>query len=71
MKVPPRSQNGRVMRLRGKGAPQRGSDARGDLYVRLVAELPDQGDADLDEVARSLEGFYGDHDPRRRMRGGR
>jgi len=40
MKVPPLSQNGRVLRISGKGMPKLRSDGHGDLYVRLVSELP-------------------------------
>jgi DnaJ-class molecular chaperone len=69
MKVPPRSQSGRVLRVRGKGATKRGSRERGDLYVRLVAQLPDAPDARLEEIAKQLEPLYGGKDPRARLKG--
>jgi DnaJ-class molecular chaperone len=68
MKLPPRSPNGRKLRLRGQGGALRGSDERGDLYVRLVAELPDTPDEKLEELARELEPLYGDHDVRERLK---
>ena len=40
MRVPALSQNGRVLRIGGKGMPKLRSDGNGDLYVKLVAELP-------------------------------
>lgn len=39
MKVPAGSQNGRRLRVAGKGMPKRGG-GYGDLYVKLVAEVP-------------------------------
>lgn len=39
LKVPAGSQNGRVLRVGGKGMPKRGG-GNGDLYVRLAAEVP-------------------------------
>jgi molecular chaperone DnaJ len=39
VKVPPGSQNGRVLRIPGKGMPKP-SGGSGDLYVRLVAQVP-------------------------------
>ena len=69
MKIPPRSQSGRVLRVRGKGATRRGSKERGDLYVRLVAQLPEAPDARLEEIAKQLESLYGGKDPRARLRG--
>jgi curved DNA-binding protein len=69
MKVPPRSQNGRKLRLRGKGAPRLGASERGDLYVTLVAELPEGQDPKLEALAKELEPLYGGRDPRSRLRG--
>lgn len=71
MKVPPHSRNGRVLRLRGKGATRRGTRERGDLYVKLVATLPTSQDASLEEVAREMEPLYGGRDPRARLKGSR
>jgi DnaJ-class molecular chaperone len=39
LKVPAASQNGRVLRVPGKGMPKSAGSA-GDLYVRLVAQVP-------------------------------
>jgi len=40
VKIPPGSQNGRTLRLAGKGMPKIGAGGHGDLYVRLTAQIP-------------------------------
>jgi DnaJ-class molecular chaperone len=40
LKVPPETQNGNVFRLAGKGMPHLGSNAFGDLFVRIKVVLP-------------------------------
>ena len=43
MTVPPESSSGQTMRLRGKGLPMlREPKTRGDLYVRLLVQVPKQ-----------------------------
>jgi curved DNA-binding protein len=40
-KIPPTTQNGQVMRLKGHGMPTRGAgDERGDLYVKVNVQTP-------------------------------
>jgi DnaJ-class molecular chaperone len=68
MKIPPHSQSERVLRLRGKGVPKLGSTERGDLYVKLVAELPDPADPRLEAIAKELEPLYQGRDVRARLR---
>ncbi|HWA70241.1 MAG TPA: J domain-containing protein [Rhizomicrobium sp.] len=66
LSVPPNSNTGTVLRLKGKGIG--GNDSKGgagDLYVRLVIALPDQPDPALKAF---LEGWEGNYDPRARMR---
>ena len=41
IKVPPGTQNGRRLRLRGKGLPVKGG-GRGDLFARISIEVPSQ-----------------------------
>ena len=45
--VPPGSNGGRVLRLRGKGLPQTESKPAGDLYVTLKIMLPEEPDAEF------------------------
>jgi curved DNA-binding protein len=40
VKVPAGSQNGRKLRVQGKGMPKLRADTHGDLYVILVAQVP-------------------------------
>ncbi len=43
LKIPPTTQNGQVMRLKGRGMPTAGKpDATGDLYVTVNVQLPRQ-----------------------------
>ncbi len=41
MKIPPGTQNNKVMRLAGKGMPHVKNGGYGDQYVRLVGQLPE------------------------------
>lgn len=71
MKVPAHSNNGRKLRLRGKGATRRTGGDRGDLYVTLKAVLPaDDGRGDLERIASELEPLYGDQNVRAGLAGG-
>jgi DnaJ-class molecular chaperone len=49
--VPPGSNSGRSLRLKGRGVAVPGAP-RGDQYVRLVVMLPEQPDAELAEYVR-------------------
>ena len=51
VKVPPRSQSGQLIRLRGKGVTRKGKEP-GDLYVKLIVHVPTEEDA---EVAKAVE----------------
>jgi curved DNA-binding protein len=66
LKLPPRSQAGRVFRIKGKGMPRMGGHDRGDLYARLRLVLPDDlTEAELDtlrELAKAREGGV-QHEP--------
>jgi DnaJ-class molecular chaperone len=65
LSVPPNSNTGSTLRLKGKGIPAHGSEAPGDLYVKLVVTLPDRADADLRSFAESWTTTY---DPRAKLR---
>jgi len=60
--VPANSNTGTVLRLKGKGI---GGPHPGDLYVRLVAALPDSPDESLKTF---LEGWQAAYDPRAKLR---
>jgi molecular chaperone DnaJ len=40
VKVPPGSQSGKQMRLRGKGMPMLRGGGQGDMYIELAVETP-------------------------------
>ena len=59
LSVPPNSNTGTVLRLKGKGIAAK--DGPGDLYVRLVISAPDKPDESLKTF---LEGWGITYDPR-------
>lgn len=61
LSIPPGSNSGKVLRLKGKGIPGQGQERTGDLYVRLIVTLPDGEDADL---KRFVDQWRADYDPR-------
>jgi DnaJ-class molecular chaperone len=52
--LPPHSNSGRTLRLRGKGLPAAGGQPAGDLLVTLRIVLPDGANAELEELARRM-----------------
>jgi DnaJ-class molecular chaperone len=52
--LPPHSNSGRTLRLRGKGLPASGAQPAGDLLVTLRILLPDAANAELEELARRM-----------------
>ncbi len=67
LKVPPGSQSGSKLRLRGKGVPDMKGSGRGDLYVVLMVQVPTDGDARVREAVSVLEDSYG-RNPRADLR---
>ncbi|HZZ64101.1 MAG TPA: J domain-containing protein [Candidatus Baltobacteraceae bacterium] len=54
MTIPPRTQNEQLMRVGGKGMPHVNGRGSGDLYVRLVARLPQRLDEHEERLFREL-----------------
>jgi molecular chaperone DnaJ len=52
--LPPGTQGGQVLRIRGRGMPRLASDGRGDLYVTVVVEIPRGLDVRTQELVRDL-----------------
>ena len=65
LSVPPGSNTGSTLRLKGKGIAANGADPAGDLYVKLVVTLPDKPDEALKAFA---EGWNNGYDPRSKHR---
>jgi curved DNA-binding protein len=60
VKVPPGTQSGTKLRLRGKGVVRKGREP-GDLYARFMIHVPTGSDAKLQELADELATFeHGD-----------
>jgi DnaJ-class molecular chaperone len=69
MTIPPGSQGGQRLRLRGKGVPRRGGGC-GDLYVKLKIMVPPKLTADERELFEKLAATS-DFRPRDVITGGR
>jgi len=52
--VPPGTQNGQILRLRGRGLPRLTGPGRGDLFVTAHVEIPRGIDARTQELFREL-----------------
>ncbi len=55
LRIPPGTPNGRVLRVRGRGAPRK-DGSKGDLLVTVDVQVPDT----LDEAAREAVTAYRD-----------
>lgn len=59
VRVPPGSQSGRKLRLRGKGVPALRGGARGDLYLTLQVRVPEQDTPQVRAMVEPLGRAYG------------
>ena len=62
--VPPWSNTGKVLRLKGKGLPK-ADGTHGDQYATIKVMLPDRPDPELERFMASWAAGQG-HDPRRK-----
>lgn len=67
VQVPPGSQSGKLLRIRGKGVPHLQGGGAGDLYLRLMIEIPSQSSDAVRAAAQALDTHYGGN-PRDRIR---
>ncbi|MDY6973188.1 MAG: DnaJ C-terminal domain-containing protein, partial [Thermodesulfobacteriota bacterium] len=58
LKVPPKSQSGQTLRLKGKGAVNVKTKQRGDFLVRLVVKVPQTDDREILEAVEKMDRFY-------------
>jgi len=65
MKIPPGSNTGATLRLRGKGTLDRKTGIKGNQYVKLKLTLPDKPDKELKKFIESWAKTH-DYDPRRK-----
>jgi DnaJ-class molecular chaperone len=66
MNLPPGTNSGRTLRLRGKGLPAAGAAPAGDLLVTLRVTLPEKTDAEFEGLMRKWQSLH-PYDPRRDM----
>lgn len=66
MNLPPGSNSGRILRLRGKGLPATGAAPVGDLLVTLRVTLPEKTDGEFEELMRKWRSQT-PYDPRKDM----
>ncbi|MBN2124220.1 MAG: DnaJ domain-containing protein, partial [Deltaproteobacteria bacterium] len=59
LKVPPGSQSGQTLKLRGKGAVNPKTKQRGDLLVKLIVKVPRTDDREVLESVKKMERHYG------------
>jgi molecular chaperone DnaJ len=58
VKVPPGSQSGQTLKLKGKGAINPKTKRTGDLMLKLVVKVPQTDDREIIEAARKMDDFY-------------
>lgn len=58
VKIPPKSQNGQTLRLKGQGAVNPKTKRRGDLMVKLIVKVPQTDDKRMLEAAREMDEHY-------------
>jgi len=59
VKVPPGSQSGKLLRIRGHGVPALKGGERGNLYIRLMIQVPVDSGEQVQEAIRAMESAYG------------
>jgi len=67
VKVPPGSQSGQVLKVKGKGAISAKTKQRGDLMVKLVVKVPQTDDMEALEAVEKMDRLYKE-DVRARIR---
>jgi len=66
LRIPPGSQSGQKLRLRNKGVTDEKTHVTGDLYVKLMIQLPREGGERARQAADLLETCY-EENPRKHM----
>jgi molecular chaperone DnaJ len=58
VKVPPKSQSGQTLRLKGKGAFNPKKKKRGDIMIKLMVKVPRTDDRNILDAAKKMEPLY-------------
>ena len=67
LKIPPASQTGQKLRLRGRGVKDNKTKAAGDLYVRLSVHVPKDGGDRGKQAAEEIDRLY-EENPRKSLK---
>jgi molecular chaperone DnaJ len=67
LRIPAGSQSGQRLRLRGRGVKDAKSSVAGDLYVRLLVQVPRDGGDQTRRAVEALEQLYGES-PRKNLK---
>ena len=67
LKIPPGSQSGQLLRLKGKGVTDPKTQTTGDLYVKLMIQIPQKRGDSIQHAADLLESCYTEN-PRKHLR---
>lgn len=60
LKVPPKSQSGQTLKLKGKGAVNPKTKEKGDLMVKIFVKLPKTDDREILEAVEKMDSLYGE-----------
>jgi molecular chaperone DnaJ len=58
LKIPPQSQSGKTLKLKGKGAVDTKTKKKGDLLVKLIVKVPKTKNSEILDAAKKMESFY-------------
>lgn len=58
VKVPPKSQSGQTLKLKGKGAVNPKTKKKGDLMVKLVVKVPKTDDKEVLDAVKKMNSLY-------------
>ena len=58
MRIPAGTQSGKILRIKGKGAPALRGTGRGDLHVRVLAEIPVKLTKEQEELLEKLQASW-------------
>ena len=58
VKVPPKSQSGQTLKLKGKGAVNPKTKKKGDLMVKLVVKVPKTDDKEVIDAVKKMNSLY-------------
>ena len=58
LKIPKGSQSGQSLRLKGKGAVNLKTGARGDMMVKLTVKVPNTDNEEILRAAKKMDEYY-------------